>query len=183
MHFSLRIKEHQNCKVCLHKYRINEPIYRKVGLILRPDIDSAIFFPYDDFYYEPLLNHPQPKKFIGMSRLTMAIMYLQVDRVSQLLKEDEVLEKLPTYYFGYEGYKQTPIIALCNGNMPSNCHISYGTNLTKYMQIIKLLLETKKIDLSVKDEFNKDYSDYIKENDLGILSYVFKLYSNESERN
>lgn len=169
-------KKLKNCSVCLGKYMINEPIHRNLGLMEPPAIDPAIFFPYHDFYYEPLLNLPYPVKISGMSRLTMAIMYLQVKRVKQLLEEKEVLDNLGTYYFGYEPYKQTPIIALCQGNMPSNCDISYGNNQTKYMQIIKMLLETKKIDLNVKDAFGKDYKDYIKARNLGILTYVFKMY-------
>jgi hypothetical protein len=178
VHCLIQLSKHKplnKCVVCQDKYIINEPFHRKKGLINKPDIDTDVFFPHHDFYYEPLLNRQYPVKFTGMSCLTMAIMYLQIKRVEELLQEPEILDNLENYYFGYEPYKQTPIIALCSGNIPSNCHISYGDNLRKYMTIILLLLKTNKIDLSVKDAFGKTYKDYIDENKLNILDYVFKL--------
>ncbi len=122
-------------------------------------------------YYEPLLSNKTLRQYTGISRLTMAIMYLQVDRVSELLKEKDILDELPNYYFGYAGYKQTPIIALCTGNLLSNCHISFGDNLSSYMKIIKMLKDTDKIDLTKKDAFDKTYMDYINQHGFAILKH------------
>lgn len=156
------------CNVCLTKYKINDPVYRAIGLktVIK---DPAIFFPYNDFYYEPLLCRPEPIKYTGMERLTMAIMYLQVDRVSQLLKEPEILDNLDNYYFETT-YKQSPIVALSFGNMPSNCNIRYGDNRMKYINIIRLLVATKKINIHAKDRFGKDYKDYIRNGELDFLT-------------
>ena len=166
----LELNKHKplnKCAICLTKYKLNVPVYRAIGL--KSNIkDPAIFFPYTDFYYEPLLCRSEPIKYTGMERLTMAIMYLQVDRVSQLLKEPDILNNLDRYYFETT-YKQTPIVALSIGNMQSNCNIIYGDNRIKYIDIIRLLIATKKININTRDIFVKNYKDYIKENHLNFL--------------
>jgi len=162
------------CTVCLSKYKINIPCWRTLsGIIIGPVIDQRIYFPFHDLYYQPLMSKPRLIKYSGMDRLTMAIVYLQVDRVRELLQDKEILDNLPNYYFGYEGYKQTPIIALCTGNLPSNCHINFGDNLIKYMIIIKMLLATNKINLDHIDAFEKNHMDYIHENELDMLKLLF----------
>jgi len=166
----LELNKHKplnKCAVCLTSYKINESVYRAIGLVSNIK-DPAIFFPYNDFYYEPLLCRSEPIKYTGMERLTMAIMYLQVDRVSQLLKEPEILNNLDRYYFE-TSYKQTPIVALSIGNMQSNCNIIYGDNRMKYINIIRLLVATKKIAIHAIDIFGKNYKDYIKNNKLNFL--------------
>jgi hypothetical protein len=161
------------CKVCLGKYMINEPIYRTMsGIQIKETIDKTIFFPYHDLYYEPLLSSSSLYKFTGMSRLTMAIMYLQVDRVKQLLQEKEVLDALPNYYFGYERFEQTPLMVLAKGNMPSNAHIRFGDNWKKYVLISKMLYDTKKIDLDKKDAFDKTARDYLNENTKMLMLFI-----------
>ena len=100
-------------------------------------------------------------------------MYLQVERVKQLLQEKEVLDALPNYYFGFERFEQTPLMALAQGNMPSNAHIRFGDNWKKYVQIAKMLYETKKIDLDKKDAFDKTAIDYINENTRMLMLFTF----------
>jgi len=114
-------------------------------------------------YPQPLSSNIELIKVTDMSRLTMAIMYLQVDRIIELLEEEEILNNLSEYYFGYEGYKQTPIIALCTGNFPNNASIYFGDNMYKYVEILGLLINTQKINIDAVDVFNKTAKDYINE--------------------
>jgi hypothetical protein len=85
-----------NCAVCLAKYKINEPVY-KSGLIRKSELMN-IFFPHNDLYYGPCISTKKLIKVDGMARLTFAIMYLQVSRVEELLKEQEILEGLSNYH-------------------------------------------------------------------------------------
>ena len=163
----IKIIQHKKnkCGVCLCEYKINKPLaYTQSGIMIRDEIYAPIFFPFHDFYYPPLLSNPILERYSGMSRLTMAIMYLQVDRVRELLQEAEILEGLSSYYFGYEGYKQTPLIALATANFASNAHASFGSNLYRYWEIIEMLLNTKRIDVEKIDAFGKKFIDYINKN-------------------
>jgi hypothetical protein len=86
------------CSVCLCNYKINEPVIRTMsGVIIKPEAQK-LFFPYHDFYYKPLMSNSGLIKYDGMERLTMAIVYLQVERVKQLLQEKEVLEQLILHF-------------------------------------------------------------------------------------
>ena len=173
---TLKHKEHNKCSVCLDIIKVNEPIYKtKSGIIVEQELDDIVFFPFQDIYYEPLMK-PFLSKYNGMSRLTMAIMFLQVERVKELLKDEEILNELPNYYFGYEGYKQTPLIALAQGNLPSNCHMSFGNNIDKYIKIINMLVKTNKIDINKKDAFDKTYQDYLDKN-----KYLTKCLKNYNQ--
>lgn len=171
------VKPIDKCKVCLSKYEINEPIYlTNSGIVIRQE-KSNIFFPKFDLYYQPLSSNSDLVKVSGINRLTMAILYLQVNRVKELLLEPEIINNLDTYYFGYEGYKQTPLIALAQGNLPSNCHITFGNNIKKYTDIFKLLLDTDKINLEHKDAFDKNVYDYIANNKYDmIFGVLIKKY-------
>ena len=166
------------CAVCLAKYKINEPVYQtKSGLIIKPELMN-IFFPHNDLYYGPCISTKKLIKVDGMSRLTFAIMYLQVSRVEELLKEQEILEGLSNYHVN-EIYGQHPLISLAHGNMPGNCSINFGDNIVKYKQIFIHLLYTNKIKLTQKDKFNKSLEDYIKEysNDIfGPIILNYKRY-------
>ena len=162
------IKPIDECKVCLSSYKINEPIhFSNSGILIRQE-KSRLFFPKFDLYYQPLMSNNELVKVSGMSRLTMAIMYLQVNRVKELLEEPEIIDNLATYYFGYEPYKQSPLIALAQGNMPSNCHITFGNNKSKYIEIFKLLLQTDKIDVEQVDGFNRTVWNYMSEANYGM---------------
>ena len=166
-------KKLDNCSVCKTKYNVSEPIYRTMsGLVIRDIKYDELYFPYNDLYYQPLINNTEIVKVSGMNRLTMAIVYLQTKRVEELLKDKEIIDGLSNYYFGYDGYKQTPLHALCSGNLYSNAHISFGDNMIKYLKITKLLLDTKKININAKDIFNKTAIDYINENNLNIFKYI-----------
>jgi hypothetical protein len=169
----VKLSTHKNldkCSVCKSNYKLNEPIYR-IGIL-----DKTIFFPFNDMYYQPLLSSQKFIKVVGMDRLTFAILYLQVERVKELLNDIKILDDLPNYYFGYEGYKQTPLMVLAVGNMPSNAHISLGNNKNKYITIIEMLLDTNKIDVSVKDAFDKSFYDY-----LGGNKYLFNYMAQTME--
>jgi len=158
----LKYKKLDKCSECNSSYKLNEPIYRTLsGIDVKETLDKTIFFPFNDMYYHPQVNTPSLIKFVGMSRLTLAILYLQVERVEELLNDMEILDNLPNYYFGNEGLKQTPLMALAQGNMETNAHISFGNNKKKYITIMEMLLDTKKINLSAKDIFGKTFYDYI----------------------
>jgi hypothetical protein len=160
-----KYKKLDTCMVCKTKYKINEPIARTMsGIIINEVLDETIYFPFHDMYYAPLLNNPQLEKYSGMSRLTMAVMYLQVERVKELLQKQDVLDELPNYYFGYPAYKQTPIHALCTGNFPTNASMSFKSNVPKYVKILKMLLDTNKIDKYATDAFGKTAYDIVIEN-------------------
>ena len=169
-------KKLDKCSVCKGNYKLNEPIYRtQSGINIKEILDETIFFPFNDMYYMPLISKHNLIKVVGMGRLDFAILYLQVERVKELLNDMEILDNLPNYYFGDKEHKQTPLIALAQGNMPSNAHISFGNNKKKYIKIIEMLLDTKKIDLSVKDMFGKTFYDYINKNDhLKNISFLNK---------
>lgn len=151
-------KKLDECSVCKSNYKLNEPIY------INGVQDKTIFFPFNDMYGAPS-NKQNLIKFVGMSRLTLAILYLQVERVKELLLDKEILENLSNYYFGYKEYKQTPLMVLAQGNMETNAHISFGNNKKKYIDILCMLLETKKIDLCAKDTFGKTFYDYLVNNE------------------
>jgi hypothetical protein len=157
-------KKLDKCSECNCNYKLNKPIYRQFGLNSNEIYDETIFFPFNDIYYQPLSRNKNLIQVSGMSRLTFAILYLQVERVKELLNENEILNELPNYYFGYEEYKQTPLIALAQGNMQSNAHVCFGNNKEKYIMIMNMLLDTNKIDLSAKDGFDKSFQDYITDN-------------------
>lgn len=122
------------CAVCLAKYKINEPVY-KSGLIRKSELMN-IFFPHNDLYYGPCISTKKLIKVDGMARLTFAIMYLQVSRVEELLKDQEILEGLSNYRVN----DIHPLISLAHGNMPGNCSINLGDNIVKYKQIFIHLL-------------------------------------------
>lgn len=157
------------CTICNSDYKINEPVNRL----------NKLFFPFNDMYYEPSIFGSALTKYTGMYRLTMAIIYLQVERVEELLKEQEILDGLSTYYFGNEGYKQTPLIALSTGNLYSNEHITIGINRQRYFLIFKMLLDTNRIDIKAVDIFGKTAFDYIKELD-DASRYLFNLSIKDS---
>jgi hypothetical protein len=172
-----KTKAHADCLVELHKhtplelcavctlwvpaslrpesaYKINEPVV-KWGSPL------GVFFPHSDMYYRLLTDDNVLFRCTGMERLDMAIMYLQVDRVDDLLHDECILRDLPTHYLGHSGYKQTPLIAVATGNLPSNCNQKLGTNKSKYLKILKLLLNASTIDVHKKDTFGKTMFDYL----------------------
>lgn len=166
----------KECSVCKSKYKINEPVIRtQSGIIIKPEYEK-IFFPYNDLYREPLLSDTSLFKFEGMSRLTMAIIYLQVHRVKELLEEKEILDRLADYYFGYSGYKQSPIHALCTGNLYSNAHYNFSTNSQKYLIILNMLLQTKKFDISQKDAFDMTPMEYVEKYKLYPLKNLLFEY-------
>ena len=151
------------CLVCKQNYKLNKPIY------VTPDhIDKTMYFPHNDIYYHPLIGSKNFIKFVGMSRLSLAILYLQVDRVNELLNEKEIIDNLPNYYLGHVKYKQNPLMVLAQGNMETNANVRFGDNRQKYIAIMKMLLDTKKIDLSAIDTFGKTFQDYINCNDFFI---------------
>ena len=168
-----KYKKLDTCMVCKTKYKINEPIARTMsGIIINKVLDETIYFPFHDMYYAPLRSNPSLEKYSGMSRLTMAIMYLQVERVKELLQEQDVLDELPNYYFGYPAYKQTPIHALCTGNFPTNASMSFKENIPKYVKILKLLSDTNKIDKYATDAFGKTACDIVIENNTRLFLWI-----------
>jgi hypothetical protein len=174
------------CSICLGKYKINEPFYlmkdtKDIGVFGNEQVfvKERIFFPYNDFYYRPNISNSSLMKYENIARLTMAILYLQVKRVKQLLSEKVILDELPTYYFGYIGYKQTPLHALCTGNTGNMCTYSpyyIRTNARKYEKILSMLIKTKKINIHQKDTFNKTAKEYAQEHNLIQLEQILSQY-------
>ena len=163
------------CAVCLAKYKINEPVYHtKSGLIIKSELMN-IFFPHNDLYYGPCISTKKLIKVDGMARLRFAIMYLQVSRVEELLKEQEILEGLSIYRVN----DIHPLISLAHGNMPGNCSINFGDNIVKYKQIFIHLLYTNKIKLTQKDKFNKSLEDYIKDYSNDIFGPIILNYKRD----
>lgn len=161
----IRLNEHKrltNCRVCLGKYKINTPIYRVIELGTSPIIDSTLYFPHSDFYFQPLMSDNNLHQIKGIDRLKFAIWYLQVDRVKELLKEEDIKKELLNIDMGYG---QTPLHQICTGNFYTNAHITYGDNVTKYIYILDLLLMTNKIDYERKDKFGKTYREYLEKID------------------
>lgn len=152
------------CEICNGDIQINDKCY-KYNNIFASVIDDRYFFPFDDFYYV-LSSSCKLVKYCGISRLKMAVNYLQVKRVEELLKEKEILEELPKYYHGHPAYKKTLIIALCDTYFNDNYNMLLGDNKSKYYAILVALLKTKKIDINKKDYFNKTAFDYAIENNL-----------------
>lgn len=164
-----------DCSIDSSQYRVNDPIYKSFSAIfIKPSLDTSIFFPYSDIYYEPLLSNISLIKVYNMDRLTYAIIYLQVKRVEELLLENDILDGLPNYLLNCYGHGQTPLIILAQGNLPSNCNINYGTNMSKYIQIFKLLLDTNKINLNFVDKFNRTIYDYVKKTNIQEFSLLLK---------
>lgn len=162
----LKTYNKQLCEICNGIIKINDKCYGLFGLISKPMKDNRYFFPYNDLYPVPLSSSDKLVKYKGMSRLSMAVCYLQVKRVKELLKEKEILDELPNHYHGYPGYKQTLIIALCNTNIGDNYMMKLGDNKYKYYSILVALLKTKKFDINQKDDFDKTAFDYANQNYL-----------------
>lgn len=178
----LKLNQYRNlnkCSICQSKYKINEPVYRL--RLSSGCIEEPLFFPYNDMYND-LNSEAQLKKAKGLDRLSMAILYLQVERVKQLLEEKEILDQLTNYYFGYHGYEQTPIHALCTGNLYNNAYYSLKDNSTKYKTILKMLLDTNKFDIYLKDTFNKTAIMYANENELSELKQLLEDHINKKTR-
>ena len=166
--------KHTKCRMCLTEYRTNDQCWMsKNGIRTQSVLDDRIYFPFDDVYYRPLSNDANLIKVSGITRLDFAIMFLQIERVKELLQDPEILNELPYHYLGYDGYKQTPLIALCSGNIGNNCHIKFGNNLQKYIAIVNMLIATKKIDIWHKDAFNKTCMDYINGSNYKFIKYIF----------
>lgn len=171
------IEQKDKCMTCLTTYKINSPVYvTRSGIVILPEKEN-VFFPYHDIYYTPLINN-HLEKYSGMKRLEMAIMYLQVNRVKELLLEEDILNNLSSFYFGYEPYKQTPIHVLCTGNLHSNAHIKFESNWISYYSIMICLLNTNKFDLKQKDGFDKTPLDYVKSNKVRIIENLLIEYMN-----
>lgn len=84
----------KTCEICNKKYELNEQCHGIFGLGANPKIDTRIYFPSNDIYPIPLSSRPTLNKYTGISRLQMAINYLQTERVRELLLEPEILEAL-----------------------------------------------------------------------------------------
>jgi len=160
-------KYKDNCRVCLKKYRVNDKCYNGVGIK-----DDRIYFPYNDIYYIPLMNDKYVK-VEKISKLVFAIMYLQVDRVKELLEEKEILDELSNYT---NSYGQTLIGMLAEGNMPTNYHISLGDNNVKYMQILVMLLKVNRINLDHKDSFGRTATDNANKHGYILISEYIRIY-------
>jgi len=166
----LQASKQANCTICKAIYRRNVPVY---GCHSKPNADPTIYFPYDDIYPVPLMTSRGLVKYTGMNRLDMAINYLQVDRVRDLLNDPEIVAKLPTHLFGYEGYKNTAFMQLCGSNIGNNHMYNLGDNAAKYEAIMKLLYQTGTVDLNQLDAFDHTAKDSAMEH--GMLDVYYRV--------
>lgn len=175
----LQLEQHKRldkCSVCTGKYKVNQPVSNG-SIRSRTSTTIDTFFPHNDFYPTPLSSSKTLHKATGMDRLDFAIMYLQIDRVKELLKLEEIIEGLKDHYLGYKPYKQTPLIALAQGNIGDNCGYSCGSNYFAYISIFARLLQTNKIDIDAVDAFGKKVDDYLEEKKhLNILKEILIAY-------
>jgi hypothetical protein len=181
----LQLEKHKRldkCSICTAKYKINEPVWNTNSGIIIKEAKIETFFPHNDFYPIPLSSSRSLHKVTGMDRLDFAIMYLQVDRVKELLQSEDILLELKDHYLGYKGYKQTPLIALSTGNIGDNCNINFGNNHIAYIRIISMLLKTKKIDIDAVDAFGKSAEKYIEENRFMFLKQLLNSFRSNIDR-
>lgn len=167
----INIKNKNKCEICDSMFKLNNQSYGIFEKNKRPILDTRIFFPYSDIYPVHFLQINKLKKFTGINRLEMAICYLQTERVKELLKEKEILDKLSEYYYGIVEYKQTPIISLCKGNI-NGYDIFYGDNCNKYYKILVALIKTGKINLEKRDIFRKTALNYAEENGIAMYYHL-----------
>jgi hypothetical protein len=153
-------RDKNQCEVCRGQFETNDVCDKATALGNKSKPCDSVFFPMLDLYPVPLMSSKRLYRRVAMDRLDMAISYLQVQRVEQLLGDAEILDGLAGHLIGYKGYKQTPLIALCGGNIGDNYMIGLGDNARKYMQIIALLVQTSRIDLNAIDAFGKTAMDY-----------------------
>lgn len=168
------VKKLDICGVCNSKYKIGKPFQRQMSLIGDIQENPKLIFPSNDMYYEPLMSSRPLVKYTGLNRLTMAIIYLQPERVSELLKEQDILDHINESID--ETYLWRPIHLCCMSNMPTNNNYFFGDNDKKYQQILYYLLETRKIDLSVKDFFDRTPLENAKRNKLEIVKIFLEKY-------
>lgn len=115
------------------------------------------------------------KQYNGMDRLYMAVLYLQVDRVEELLKIPEILKGINTKF----DYGLTVTMLCCLRKMPSGIKYYDKDNNKKYKNILCNLLSTGLVDLSIKSDKGYTVSDYIKHYKLYEIEYILNIYKSE----
>lgn len=156
--------EQKKCEICGEKYKLNDKCYNQFSLAGKTGLDCRTYLPHHDFYPEPLMSNSTLYKRFGMDRLKMAIMYLQVDRVKELLQDPEILDALPTYCVDYCGVQQSILCLLFANNIGDNYMRQLGDNDIKYNKIIIELVKTKKINVMKPNEYNITIMDHAKRN-------------------
>jgi len=75
----------ETCEICHGKLLVNEPAIHADMCGDYPE--TRCFFPFCDFYPVPLFDRMPLKKYSGVARYNLALMYLQHDRLEKLLQE------------------------------------------------------------------------------------------------
>lgn len=88
--FESLFKTNKHCTICLEKYKINEGHH-----------DKSYYYPFDDFYFTPLFNHPITK-IKETSQIKYALGYAQPTRLQFLF--DNISDKEKKEYFESEYY-------------------------------------------------------------------------------
>ena len=165
--FQQLFNKKENCEICKCSYKIGVAPHGCFSFGTQSAVDKILFFPSLDMYPLTLSSCNELITFNGINRLNMAIDYLQVDRVKELLQEKDILENI----------NEGKLCGLCFGNVGNNYMIHLGDNQNKYLQIIKLLLDTNKINVNKKTTFEKSLMDHAVEKNYDDIVQLLKTKS------
>lgn len=119
----------RKCKICLTDYEINEP-KTQLNFGGTVHIDERIYFPKFNIYPVPIMTRMPLERYIKDNDIIyMAIIYLQVKRVIELLENDT--EKK------YKSAVLQPLQYLKNHSVPSN--YPYECNTDDYETLISII--------------------------------------------
>lgn len=121
----------KNCEICQDSFKLNEKRKKSVELGTMIKDEDIIFFPYDNFYPVPLFEKYDIKKYYDNDIFTMALCYLQTQRLKDLLEE----AKINKYAVNFGRILKY----FLEGSLPSNYSKKY--NEKDYMEIKNILLE------------------------------------------
>lgn len=130
----------KKCKVCNSQYKTKDDRY----FFDNKNIDSTLYFPFDDIYPNILSQKRLLTKFKGVHRFEMAIIFLQVNRLKNLLENCDGKELLKLYNdFNYYG-----LYEFLDRGLPSHYSLEY--NKEAYEEI-KYLFRKYKFIADIKN--------------------------------
>lgn len=135
------------------------------------------FHPDGDVYPVPLWPSKPYRKREGFDRLWFAVLYLQPKRVEALLKDPEILRRINSRMWHY---KQSVLHILSTSNMCSN--LPYRSNKDAWCKIARMLLETGRMDLSLKDAFRRTPMANAERYGMSSVRKMLKRYRRRSPR-
>lgn len=101
-------KTKKQCEICKDKFsRINQKRFE--SSMLGVNVNKNIFFPFDDYYPIPSMTNHDLHKSEGDYRFVSALIYLQCERMKDLLKDNPAPKNWGPYLTYFK-----------QGSMPSN---------------------------------------------------------------